>query len=192
MGIDMIVFQKLPPVQPMDDITIDVVDKVWLRRNVRPYEAALLSELHVLEPRMIEDLPGYIEAYGIKRIESPTFAGLATLLAAVGLYAVLAFSVTQRQRELGVRLALGATPRQMRLLVFGEDGKIAAIGAVIGLVAALTLGRLAQSLLFGLSGSDPFALASAVTIMGAVALVATYLPARRASRIGPMEALRHE
>lgn len=77
MGIDMIVFQKLPPVQPMDDITIDVVDKVWLRRNVRPYEAALLSELHVLEPRMIEDLPGYIEAYGIKRIESPTFAGLA-------------------------------------------------------------------------------------------------------------------
>lgn len=77
MGIDVIRFQKLPPVQPMEGITIDAVDRVWLRRNVRPYEAALLSELHVLRPRTIEDLPGYIEAYGIKRIESPTYAGLA-------------------------------------------------------------------------------------------------------------------
>jgi predicted permease len=123
---------------------------------------------------------------------STTFAGLATVLAAIGLYGLLAFNVTQRQRELGLRLALGATPGALQRLVLGEVGRIGLIGGVIGLAAALGLGRIAEAMLFGVSGYDPLALASAVTVMGIVVLAASYLPARRASNVAPMDALRYE
>jgi hypothetical protein len=123
---------------------------------------------------------------------SATFAGLATVLAAVGLYGVLAFSVNQRKRELGLRLALGATPAGLRALVLREVGRMALLGGVIGLAAALALGRLAQALLYGLTGYDPIVIASAVAVLAAVVLVASYLPARHASNVAPMEGLRYE
>ena len=123
---------------------------------------------------------------------SATFAGLATVLAAIGLYGVLAFNVTQRKRELGLRLALGATPRGLRALVLKDVAHMALIGGLVGLAAALALGRLAEAMLFGLTGYDAFVLTTAVAVLGAVVLVASYLPARRASNVAPMEALRYE
>ncbi len=123
---------------------------------------------------------------------SATFAGLATVLAAIGLYAVLAFNVAQRKRELGLRLALGAEPRRLRSLVLVHVARLAAIGGVVGLLGALALGKVAQSQLFGLSGYDPVVLVSAVGALALVVLVASWVPARRASNVAPMEALRYE
>ena len=123
---------------------------------------------------------------------SATFAGLATVLAAIGLYAVLAFSVTQRKRELGLRLALGAQPAELRSLVLAQVGRLAVIGGVIGLIGAFAVGRVAQAQLFGLSGYDPVVLASAVGALALVVAVASWLPALRASKVAPMEALRYE
>lgn len=123
---------------------------------------------------------------------SSGFALLATLLAATGLYGVLSYSVAQRTRELGLRQALGATPYRLRGMVLRQVGVMAAVGGGIGLVFAVLLGRAAEAVLFGLSGYDPAVLAGAVVALGTVILGAGYLPARRASRIPPMEALRYE
>ncbi len=123
---------------------------------------------------------------------SASFAALATLLAAIGLYGVLAYNVAQRTRELGLRLALGAEPASLRALVLKQVGTMAVIGAAIGLAAAVGLGRVAEALLVGLSAHDPVVLTSAVAAISLVVLVASYMPARRASSITPMEALRYE
>jgi len=123
---------------------------------------------------------------------SAGFAGLATLLAAIGLYGALAYNVAQRTREFGLRLALGAGPNELRAMVLRQVGLMALIGGALGVAAAIIFGRAAESLLFGLSGHDTLVLAAAVTALSAVVLIAGYLPARRASNIGPMEALRYE
>jgi predicted permease len=123
---------------------------------------------------------------------SVAFAALATLLAAVGLYGVLAYNVTQRTRELGLRLALGAAPGRLQAMVLKQVGAMALIGAAIGLAAALGLGSAAQTVLFGLSGRDPVVFIAAAAVLGAVVLAASWLPAWRASRIAPTEALRYE
>ncbi len=123
---------------------------------------------------------------------STGFAMLATLLAATGLYGVLSYSVAQRTREIGLRQALGATPTALRGMVLRQVGLMAIIGGVIGLALAVLVGRAAEAILFGLGGYDPVVLGSAVVVLGAVVLGAGYLPARRASRIPPMEALRYE
>jgi predicted permease len=123
---------------------------------------------------------------------SGAFAALATLLAALGLYGVLSYSVAQRTRELGLRQALGATPGQLRGLVLRQVGAMAVIGGLVGLVLAAALGRAAEAALFGLSGYDPAVLAVATLALGAVIMAAGYLPALRASQVAPMEALRYE
>ena len=120
------------------------------------------------------------------------FALLATLLAAVGLYGVLAYTVAQRTREIGVRMALGAGQQRVRRMVLGQVGRMALVGGAIGLVGAYFLGRGAQALLFEVDGTDPWVLAGVVVTLFAVALGAGYLPALRASRVDPMEALRYE
>jgi len=123
---------------------------------------------------------------------STGFAALATLLAGIGLYGVLAYNVQQRTRELGLRQALGAEPRQLRSLVLKQVGIMAAIGLVLGLAAALLLGAVAQAVLFGLSGRDPAVIGAAAVVLAIVILAASWLPAWRASRIPPLEALRYE
>jgi predicted permease len=120
------------------------------------------------------------------------FAALATLLAAVGLYGVLSYSVAQRTRELGLRQALGATRQQLRRMVLRQVGWMGLIGGVVGLVLALVLGRAAEAVLFGLTGYDPLVLTAATIVLSAVVLAAGYLPARRASNTNPLDALRYE
>jgi predicted permease len=141
---------------------------------------------------MSEDVKTNIGVDRIVAILAAAFAALATLLAATGLYSVLAYNVTQRTRELGLRLALGATAGGLRRLVLRQIAKIALIGMPIGLALGIVLGQGARSLLFGLSSYDPVVLGGAVAVLAGVVLAAGYFPARRASTVAPMEALRHE
>jgi predicted permease len=124
-------------------------------------------------------------------ILSLAFAALATVLAALGLYGVLAYGIAQRTREIGLRLALGARPDQLRAMVLRQVAVMGLAGGTIGLAGAVVIGRYAEALLFGLSGYDPRVLAGAVGVLGAVVFVAGYLPALRASKLAPMEALRY-
>jgi predicted permease len=120
---------------------------------------------------------------------SAAFAVLATLLAAIGLYGVMAYAVTQRTREIGVRIALGADRGRIRGMVLRQVGRMVAIGVAIGIAAALALGRAVESMLFGLGGNDPAVALIAVATITVVALGAGYLPARRASGVDPVRAL---
>ncbi|MEM6701676.1 MAG: ABC transporter permease [Acidobacteriota bacterium] len=120
------------------------------------------------------------------------FAVLATLLAAVGLYGVLAYAVAQRTREIGLRMALGAAPHEVRNMILRQVGLLTVPGAIIGLVGALGLGRLGASLLFELDGHDPLVLMISLVLLCTVALLAGLVPARKASRVDPMVALREE
>jgi predicted permease len=125
-------------------------------------------------------------------ILSASFAILATLLAAVGLYGVLAYSVAQRTREIGVRMALGASSGAVRGMVLRQVGSMTLIGGVIGIAAAIALGRGAQSLLYELKGWDPVVIGLSAMLLTVVALGAGFIPALRASRVDPMQALRYE
>jgi predicted permease len=123
---------------------------------------------------------------------STAFATLATLLAAVGLYGVLAYTVSQRTREIGLRMALGAAPGRVRRMVMRQVGIMVLIGGFIGLTAAIWIGSIAQEQLYQMKGHDPGVMAGAAILLAIVALLAGLIPAHRASRVDPMTALRYE
>jgi len=114
------------------------------------------------------------------------------MLAAIGLYGVMAYSVTRRTREIGVRMALGAEPGQVRWMVLKEVLILAGLGFAVALPVAYGLGRFIGSQLFGVTPNDPSVMVLATVALAAVALLAGYLPARRATQIDPIEALRYE
>ena len=121
-----------------------------------------------------------------------SFAALAALLAAIGIYGVLSYLVTQRTREIGIRMALGASRRRVLGGILGEGARLALIGFAVGLAGALAAGRILASLLHEVQPGDPMVLASTAGLLAAVALIACYLPARRAAKLDPMRALRYE
>ena len=145
--------------------------------NARPMDALL--DTQVAQPRLTASLVGM-------------FALVALLLATVGLYGVLAFVVAQRTREIGVRMALGARPRDVLTLVIGRCARLAAIGLAFGAAGAAALGRFMSSQLYGIDARDPLTYAAAAAMLMAVALLASYIPAVRATRVDPVVALRVE
>jgi ABC-type antimicrobial peptide transport system permease subunit len=118
------------------------------------------------------------------------FSAVALLLSAVGLYGVLAYSVSQRTREIGVRIALGAQSSSILKLVLWRGLKLVIIGSVAGMTLALVLIRFIESILYGISGDDPITLALAILVLGVVAVLACLLPALRAARVSPITALK--
>jgi putative ABC transport system permease protein len=135
------------------------------------------------------------DAFGPKRLTTALlafFAGLAVTLVIVGFYAVLAYSVAQRTQEIGLRMALGASPPSILRLILGQGIRLACVGLAAGLIASLVLTRVLNSMLYGISASDPFTLVCVISLLLLVTAAACWIPARRAMKVDPMVALRHE
>ncbi len=139
-----------------------------------------------------EEMGGWLAARRLLLVLGGLFATVALVLAALGIYGVVAFSVTRRTQEIGIRMSLGAGRDNILRLVLGEGARIVALGVVIGIAASLAITRLISTLLFGISATDPLTFVAVAVLLSAVALVASYIPARRATRVDPLVALRYE
>ncbi|PYS46750.1 MAG: hypothetical protein DMF68_18150 [Acidobacteria bacterium] len=162
--------------------------------------ALVRREVSALDPQLAVSGVATMDEILALRLSRPRFSAAllnwlavtATLLAAVGIFGVMAFAVAQRTRELGLRVALGAQPADVMKLVLGQGMKMAGLGLLIGVVGAVSLTRWLTSLLYGVSATDPLTLAFVALLLTLVALLACYLPARRAAKVDPLIALRYE
>lgn len=168
-------------------------DPLLLAESVRQQIWSVDKQQPVSDVMPLEQLVG--ENLAPRRMQASLlggFAGLALLLASIGIYAVLSFVVTQRTQEIGVRVALGAHSGDVLRMVFSHGLRLFAVGAVLGLAAALALSQTMGHLLYGINATDPFSFLTVTVILGLVTLLACYVPARRAMRIDPLVALRFE
>jgi putative ABC transport system permease protein len=168
-----------PPMSVTNDVkraiwSVDKDQPVWAVRSLQAQVEATQGQ-----PRFLALLLGL-------------FAGVALLLAGVGIYGVTSYGVAQGTHEIGIRLALGASGERVLREVVGRGVRLTMIAVAIGLVGAVAMGRLASAMLFGVTPIDPVALAGAAVILGVVSVVACYIPARRASRVDPVVALAHD
>jgi putative ABC transport system permease protein len=164
-----------------------------LERSIRDAVTSMDSSLAIFDARPMNDRVR--ETWGAQRLLSflfSVFAGLALLLATIGLYGLLAYTTLKRVREIGIRLALGARPAQIRSLVISHGMHLLMIGSVIGLIAALALSRALQSMLFEVKGIDSRIYLGVGALLFVATLLASWIPARRASRVDPIIALRTE
>jgi len=160
-----------------------------LRRTLQRVDPDLpLINVRTMEQQIREDT----QQERIFVAATSSFGMLALALAAVGIYGVMAYSVANRTNEIGIRLALGAQPRQVLAMILREATWISLAGVSAGLGAALVLARLIKSMLYGPQPADPVSLISGAALLLAVGLAASWLPARRAASVQPVEALRHE
>jgi predicted permease len=168
-------------------------DPATMRDAIRPLVASLDPNLPVQRLyTMSEQIAQNVSSDRVMSTLSATFAGLATALAAIGLYGVLAYTVSQGTREFGLRMALGATPIGLQALVLRQVLWMTVIGGAIGLGLAAGAGHMARALLFEIGSADPIVFALSAVVLAVVALAAGFIPSRRASRVDPMRALRWE
>jgi predicted lysophospholipase L1 biosynthesis ABC-type transport system permease subunit len=154
---------------------------------------AVDGQMPISRERLMTDvLSSAVARQSFNMVLLSIFAGVALMLAAIGIYGLMSYSVDQRRQEIGIRMALGAEPGRMLRVVLREGMTLAVLGVVLGLLLAYGLTRLLASLLFGVTASDPFAFAAVAGILTMVALVATFIPARRATAVDPANALRYE
>ncbi len=160
-----------------------------IRARIRSVDRSqAIYDIYALEERISESVRGHRTLTWLLGI----FAGIAALLSAVGIYAVISHSVTRRTKELGIRAALGAEPAEVRELVLRQGMLPVLVGMATGVVCALAATRVLSTFLFGVKATDPLTYVVVVLFLGVIALLACYLPARRATRIDPMAALRYE
>ncbi len=154
---------------------------------------AIDPELVIYRARTMEQVLGrHMESERFALTLMGIFSGVALLLAAIGVYGILSYSVSQRTREFGIRMALGATTGAVRRRVLAQGAMLAGLGLVTGLLGAFWLSKLLQSMVFGVSVTDPAIFGLVTLILALVALAAGYVPARRATKVTPMQALREE
>lgn len=164
-----------------------------LIREVREQVRTLDADVAVADPELLTRiLSDSIQTRQLTTWLLLSFAGLALVLASVGIYGVLSYLVSQRTREIGLRMALGATPGSILTMVLRQGLRLVFIGLAVGLVLAIAAGRSIATMLFAVKPYDAFTFATITVVLGAVAIVASYLPARRATAVDPMEALRSE
>ncbi|HWZ54397.1 MAG TPA: ABC transporter permease [Candidatus Acidoferrales bacterium] len=169
------------------------VDPSSVTNAIRQQVAAIDSEVPLYNIAAMDELLSHSVAQPRLNLTLlVAFASIALLLAAVGVYGVMAYAVVQRTQELGIRMALGATQGDVLKLVLFEGGRLAAIGLGVGLLASVALTRLMASLLFGVKPTDPVTFALVAAVLACVALIACYIPAQRATKVDPLIALRYE
>jgi putative ABC transport system permease protein len=161
----------------------------WIRGVVQQLDSGLpVSRVRTMQQVIAENM----EDTSLQTSLLGIFAGLGLLLATVGVYGVMAYLVTQRTQEIGIRMALGANPRSLWMIVVGRAAWLTALGTLAGALTALLLTRLLRSMLFGVSATDPLTFVGVALVLAVVALAACYIPARRATKIDPIIALRHD
>jgi len=159
-----------------------------VRREVQ----AIDKDQPVYNVRTMEDVvANAIRTRRLSMVLFTAFAGAALLLAALGIYGVMAYSVTQRVREIGIRMALGAQTGDVLRMIVRQGITLTLLGVGVGVIGALALSRVLSSLLFGTNATDPLTFAAIPVLLALVALLACYLPARRAAKIDPIKALAH-
>jgi len=168
-------------------------DPAQLANRLRDVLTAVDPRLPVLDLRTLDaQIDRSLNRHRLVVRLSTFFGALALVMAALGLYALLAYSVSRRRREIGLRIAIGARPVEIVVMIMRDAGRLVGVGALLGLPAALALGRFASSMLFDLEPMDPITLVGATLTLGIASVISSYLPARRASRVDPVRSLRCE